>query len=57
MGHVDIGAGAKIIGPVRIGEHSVVGANAVVTKDVPAGRTVVCISARVMGRGPARERH
>lgn len=38
---VYIGAGAKILGPVRIGDDAVVGANAVVTKDVPAGATVV----------------
>jgi len=38
---VYIGAGAKILGPVTIGDDAVVGANAVVTKDVPAGATVV----------------
>jgi transposase len=38
---VYIGAGAKILGPVTIGDDAVVGANAVVTKDVPAGTTVV----------------
>lgn len=38
-GHVDIGAGAKILGNVRIGDHARVGANAVVLKDVPAGKT------------------
>lgn len=38
---VYIGAGAKILGNVRIGRHAVVGANAVVTRDVPAGATVV----------------
>jgi len=36
-----IGAGAKILGPVTIGEWAIVGANAVITKDVPAGATVV----------------
>jgi serine acetyltransferase len=42
IGHrVYIGAGAKILGPVTIGDDAVVGANAVVTKDVPAGATVV----------------
>jgi serine O-acetyltransferase len=42
IGHrVYIGAGAKILGPVVIGDDAVVGANAVVTKDVPAGATVV----------------
>lgn len=31
-----VGAGAKIIGPVTIGEHCLIGANAVVTKNVPS---------------------
>ena len=35
-GHVDIGAGAKIIGPVTVGEHAKIGANALVRQDVPA---------------------
>lgn len=35
-GHVDIGAGAKILGPVRIGAHARIGANAVVLADVAA---------------------
>ena len=38
---VYIGAGAKVLGGVRIGRGATVGANAVVTKDVPAGATVV----------------
>ncbi len=38
---VYIGAGAKILGPVTIGDDAVIGANSVVTKDVPAGATVV----------------
>jgi serine O-acetyltransferase len=38
---VYIGAGAKILGGVRIGRGANVGANAVITKDVPAGATVV----------------
>ena len=45
---VFIGAGAKIIGPVRIGDGAKVGANAVVLQDVPAGATVVGIPARVV---------
>jgi len=40
-GHVDIGAGAKILGPVRIGDHTRIGANAVVTKDVQSHTTAV----------------
>jgi serine O-acetyltransferase len=47
-GHVDIGAGAKILGAVRIGAHALVGANAVVTTDVAEGRTVAGIPARVI---------
>lgn len=38
---VYIGAGAKVLGNVRIGSHAVIGANAVVTRDVPAGAVVV----------------
>ena len=49
-GHVDIGAGAKIIGPVILGDHVQVGANAVVTCDVPEGSIVAGIPARVIGR-------
>jgi len=36
-GHVDIGAGAKILGPIKIGDHARIGANALVIHDVPAG--------------------
>ena len=43
-----IGAGAKILGNVRIGSRVKVGTNAVVTKDVPDGATVVGIPARVI---------
>lgn len=48
-GHVDIGAGAKILGGVRIGEHASIGANAVVLSDVPAGKTAVGIPAVIIG--------
>lgn len=47
-GHVDIGAGAKILGPVWLGDHTRVGANAVVTRDVEAGTTVVGAPARTI---------
>lgn len=46
--NVYIGAGAKIIGGVRIGSNVKIGANAVVTKDVPDGATVVGIPARII---------
>lgn len=43
-----VGAGAKILGPVRIGERANVGANSVVISDVPAGMTVVGIPGRIV---------
>ncbi|MBD2022183.1 serine acetyltransferase [Leptolyngbya sp. FACHB-36] len=46
-GHVDIGAGAKIIRPVTIGDHAKIGANAVVLSDIPAGATAVGIPAKI----------
>jgi serine O-acetyltransferase len=51
--HVDIGAGAKILGPVVIGDHAKIGANAVVLSDVPAYASAVGIPAKVI---PARLR-
>lgn len=39
--HVYIGAGARVLGKVRVGHHAVIGANAVITRDVPPGATVV----------------
>ena len=49
---VQIGAGAKILGPIEAGDDAHVGANAVVVDDVPAGATVVGIPARVVPREP-----
>jgi serine O-acetyltransferase len=46
-GHVDIGAGAKILGAIHIGAHAKVGANAVVLSDVPSGATAIGIPAKV----------
>ena len=43
---VDIGAGAKIIGGITIGEDSKIGANAVVTKSFPANSILVGVPAR-----------
>ncbi|WP_234085527.1 serine O-acetyltransferase [Azonexus sp. R2A61] len=51
---VVVGAGAKILGPIVIGERVRVGANSVVVKDVPADRTVVGIPGRVVDTRIAR---
>jgi len=47
-GNVDIGAGAKIIGNVNIGNHVRIGANSVVLESVPDNCTVVGIPARII---------
>lgn len=49
-GHVDIGAGAKIIGGITIGSHVRIGANAVVLDDVPEGCSVAGIPAKIIRR-------
>lgn len=46
---VFFGAGAKVIGGVRIGNGAKIGANAVVVDDVPDGATAVGVPARVVG--------
>jgi serine O-acetyltransferase len=44
---VIVGAGAKILGPILVGDGAKVGSNAVVVRDVPPGATAVGIPARV----------
>ena len=48
MNGVVIGAGAKVLGPIEIGEQARIGSNAVVVRDVPAGATAVGIPARII---------
>ena len=48
--NVRVGTGAKIIGPVRIGEGAQIGANAVVLEDVPSGETAVGVPAKSIPR-------
>ena len=43
---VTIGSGAQVLGPIVVGERAKIGANAVVTRDVPPGATMVGIPAR-----------
>lgn len=45
---VVVGAGAKILGPIHIGDNAKIGSNAVVVKDVPAGATAAGIPARIL---------
>ena len=47
---VDIGAGAKILGPIHVGDDVAIGANAVVLKDVPANSIAVGVPARILPR-------
>jgi serine O-acetyltransferase len=54
--NVIIGAGAKVLGPIRVGDNARVGSNAVVLDDVPDNTTVVGIPARPVDRQPTRDR-
>jgi len=45
---VVIGAGAKVLGPILVGEGAKIGSNAVVVRDVPPGATAVGIPARIL---------
>lgn len=44
--NVIIGSGAQVIGPITVGERARIGANAVVTDDVPEGATMIGLKAR-----------
>ncbi len=49
-----VGMGAKILGPITIGDYCKIGANAVVNKDIPAHCTVVGIPGRIVRRDGER---
>ncbi len=55
--NVIVGAGAKVLGALTVGEGARIGAGAVVVKDVPPGATVVGLAGRILGgrRRPAGE--
>lgn len=46
--HVVVGAGAKILGGIRIGDNVKIGANSVVLKNVPPNSTVIGVPARII---------
>ncbi len=48
--NVVIGAGAKLLGPIKIGNNVKVGANSVVTKDIPDNAVVVGVPGRIISR-------
>jgi serine O-acetyltransferase len=54
--NVIIGAGAKVLGAINVGEGARIGANAVVVAEVPAGTTMVGIPARPVERGRSKPR-
>ena len=53
---VVVGAGAKILGPILVGDGAKIGSNAVVVRDVPAAATAVGIPARILVDHDARRR-
>jgi serine O-acetyltransferase len=55
-GHVEVGAGAKILGPIHIGDHAKIGANAVVVSDVPSNAVAIGVPARVQTAGTDAKR-
>lgn len=50
-----LGVNSVILKGVRVGHHAIIGANAVVTQDVPPGSTVVGVPAKVISRGHQNE--
>jgi serine O-acetyltransferase len=53
--NVDIGAGAKLLGPIKVGNNSIIGANAVVLADVPENSIAVGVPAVIKSRSSASE--
>ena len=52
---VSVGAGARILGPIRVGARSIIGANAVVVTDVPPDSLAIGVPARIRPRSPGSE--
>tara|TARA_B100001029_G_C14958469_1_gene392993 strand:+ start:358 stop:939 length:582 start_codon:yes stop_codon:yes gene_type:complete len=56
MDNVVVGSGAQILGPVTVGKNAKIGANAVVTRDVPENSVMVGIPAKNVGEGIADDK-
>ena len=54
--NVVIGSGAQVLGPITVGEHAKVGANAVVTHDVPSHAVMVGIPAKNIKSKPSEDK-
>ena len=55
--HVVVGAGAKVLGPLKIGDRARIGSNSVVVKSVPAGVTIVGVPGHVVESPAADDTH
>ncbi|WP_321276740.1 serine O-acetyltransferase [Thiomicrorhabdus indica] len=53
---VVVGAGAKVLGPIEVGDNCRIGSNAVVLKPIESGKTVVGIPGRVVKKSSANEK-
>ncbi len=54
---VNVGAGAKILGNIVIGDDVIIGANAVVLTDIPAKATAIGVPARIMKTRASQDQH
>ena len=54
--NVVVGAGAKILGPLTIGDGARIGSNAVITKEVPADATVVGVPGRIVAERGSQDK-
>ena len=55
--NVMVGSGAKVLGPIRIGDNARIAANAVVLRDVPENSTVVGVPGRIVRIGGEKTDH
>lgn len=55
--HVVVGAGAKLLGPINVGDYARIGSNAVVLEDVAPDQTVVGVPARAIETGKGNPHH